>query len=212
MLDYKKEFIQYAIDCDVLKYGEFTLKSGRCSPYFFNAGLFNSGEKLGKLGEFYAKTLINSGLEIDVLYGPAYKGITLASATAIAYARLQNDILFAFNRKESKNHGERGLIVGAPIQGQTLIVDDVITAGISVRESVTIIHNAGAKVAGVLIALDRQEKDDNNRCTVQEISRQFDIPVIAIISLNDIIEYLKSDGHHVKQLAMIQQYRLRYGI
>ncbi len=212
MLDYQKDFIQYALECGVLKFGEFTLKSGRLSPYFFNTGLFNSGETLGRLGQFYAQTLIDSKLEVDVLYGPAYKGIPLASATSIAYSHLQQDLPFAFNRKEVKDHGEGGMIVGAPLQGKVLIIDDVITAGTSVRESVEIITQMGAEPAGVLIALDRQEKGENNTSAVQEVSKQFNIPVISIISFAHIIEFLELDGNASEQLEIIKRYRLEYGI
>ena len=212
MLDYQKEFIQYALDCGVLKFGEFKLKSGRTSPYFFNTGLFNSGETLGRLGQFYAQTLIASKLDIDVLYGPAYKGIPLASATSIAYSQLQHDLPFAFNRKEVKDHGEGGLIVGAALQGKVLIIDDVITAGTSVRESVEIISTMGAEPAGVLIALDRQEKGEKESSAVQEVSKQFNIPVLSIISLPHIIEFLEQQGHAVGALETIKQYRLKYGV
>jgi len=212
MLDYQKEFIKYALDCGVLKFGEFKLKSGRTSPYFFNTGLFNTGAQLSKLGVFYAQTLIQSKLQVDILYGPAYKGIPLASAASIAYSQLKRDIPFAFNRKEAKDHGEGGLIVGAPLQGKVLILDDVITAGTSVRESVEIINNMNATPAGVLIALDRQEKGENNKSAVQEVSERFDMPVISIISLTQIIEYLELDGRSAEQLEIIKAYRLKYGI
>lgn len=211
MLDYQKQFIQYALDCSVLKFGEFKLKSGRISPYFFNTGFFNTGEKLGKLGQFYAQTLIESKLEVDVLYGPAYKGIPLVSATSIAYAQLKQDIPFAFNRKEVKDHGEGGILVGSPLQGKVLILDDVITAGTSVKESVEIIKNLNATPVGVLIALDRQETGENNNSAVQEVSERFTIPVVSIISLNHIIEFLELDGNSNNQLEIIKQYRLNYG-
>lgn len=211
MLDYKKDFITYALDCGVLKFGEFLLKSGRVSPYFFNTGLFNTGAKLGKLGHFYAQALIQSGIKPDILYGPAYKGIPLVSATAIAYAALtSNDIPFAFNRKEAKDHGEGGILVGATLQGKVLILDDVITAGTSVRESVEIIRNANATPAGVLIALDRQEKGQNNCSATQEAGNQFGIPIISIISLTDIVEYLEADAGD--QLNSIKDYQRLYGI
>jgi orotate phosphoribosyltransferase len=211
VLDYQKQFIQYALDCNVLKFGEFKLKSGRISPYFFNTGLFNTGEKLGRLGQFYAQTLIESKLEIDMLYGPAYKGIPLVSATSIAYSKLKQDIPFAFNRKEAKDHGEGGLIVGSSLQSNVLIIDDVITAGTSVRESVEIIKSMNATPAGVLIALDRQETGKNNSSAIQEINDQFGIPVISIISLNNIIAFLELDESSTKQLELIKQYRLNYG-
>jgi orotate phosphoribosyltransferase len=212
MLDYQQQFIQYALEVGVLKFGEFHLKSGRLSPYFFNTGLFNTGAQLDKLGQFYAEALLSSGLEVDVLYGPAYKGIPLVSTTAIAYARLEADIPFAFNRKEAKDHGEGGVLVGAALQGKVLILDDVITAGTSVRESVQIIHAAGATVAGVLIALDRQEKGQNALSAVQEVSAQYDIPVVSIISLADIIEFIQQDPANQEKLAIIKAYRQEYGI
>jgi orotate phosphoribosyltransferase len=212
MLDYQKQFIQYTLDCGVLKFGEFQLKSGRISPYFFNTGLFNTGAQLDKLGQFYAQTLINAGVAVDVLYGPAYKGIPLVSTTSIAYSRLSKDIPFAFNRKEAKDHGEGGTLVGAPLQGNVWILDDVITAGTSVRESVEIIRGAGATVAGVVIALDRQEKGLNHMSAVQEVSQQFDIPVLAIISLAEIIEFIEQDADFIDKLAIISSYRQQYGI
>lgn len=212
MLEYQKQFIQYALDCGVLKFGEFQLKSGRTSPYFFNTGLFNTGARLGKLGQFYAQTLIESNVQVDMLYGPAYKGIPLASAASIAYSQLKRDIPFAFNRKEAKDHGEGGLIVGAPLQGKVLILDDVITAGTSVRESVDIISKMNATPAGVLIALDRQEKGENDKSAVQEVSERFNMPVISIISLAQIIEFLELDKNTVHQLEIIKAYRLKYGV
>ncbi len=211
MLDYQKDFISYALDSGVLKFGEFQLKSGRTSPYFFNTGLFNTGSQLGKLGQFYAQALIQSGIKPDILYGPAYKGIPLVSATAIAYAQLANeDIPFAFNRKETKDHGEGGLLVGTPLQGRVLILDDVITAGTSVRESVEIIHNAGAIPAGVLIALDRQEKGQNDRSAIQEVEEQFNMPVISIITLTNIVDYLTANASD--QVDRIKAYQHLYGI
>jgi orotate phosphoribosyltransferase len=211
MLDYQKDFISYALDCGVLKFGEFLLKSGRTSPYFFNTGLFNTGAQLGKLGSFYARALIESGIKPDILYGPAYKGIPLVSTTSIAYAQIKGeDIPFAFNRKEVKDHGEGGSLVGAPLQGKVVILDDVITAGTSVRESVDIIRNAGATPAGVLIALDRQEKGQNNNSAIQEVQDQFKMPVIAIITLANIIDYLTADASD--QLNAIKDYQRLYGI
>lgn len=212
MLDYQKQFIQYALDCGVLKFGEFQLKSGRISPYFFNTGLFNTGAQLDKLGQFYAQALLAAGVEIDVLYGPAYKGIPLVSTTSIAYSRLKSDIPFAFNRKEAKDHGEGGVLVGAPLQGKVWILDDVITAGTSVRESVDIIRATGATVAGVVIALDRQEKGQNDLSAVQEVSTQFGIPVIAIISLANIVEFIEQHDGNSEKLAIIKSYRQQYGI
>ena len=212
MLDYQKEFISYALECGVLKFGEFQLKSGRTSPYFFNTGLFNTGAQLGKLGHFYAQALIQSKLNVDILYGPAYKGIPLVSATSIAYAQITgNDIPFAFNRKEAKDHGEGGNLVGTPLQGNVIILDDVITAGTSVRESVEIINAANATPAGVLIALDRQEKGLNDCSAIQEVKANFKMPVIAIITLENIIDYLKAEAN-AEQLQAIKEYQSRYGI
>lgn len=211
MLDYQKDFIAYSLSCDVLKFGEFQLKSGRTSPYFFNTGLFNTGERLSRLGEFYAKALIQSGIKPDILYGPAYKGIPLVSASAIAYARLTaSDIPFAFNRKETKDHGEGGEIVGSALKGNILIVDDVITAGTSVRESVDVILRAGAVPVGVLIALDRQEKAQSGLSAIQEVIKCFNIPVISIINLDNIIGYIQTSA--VGQLDAIIKYRQMYGI
>lgn len=213
MLDYQKDFIRYALDCGVLKFGEFQLKSGRTSPYFFNTGLFNTGAKLGKLGEFYAQALIQSKLAVDILYGPAYKGIPLVSATSIAYARLtRSDIPFAFNRKEAKDHGEGGVIVGTPLSGNVLILDDVITAGTSVRESVDIINAAHSTPAGVLIALDRQERGQQEISATQEVSQRFAMPVCAIISLENIIEFLELEPSNQDQLDKIKEYQRLYGI
>jgi orotate phosphoribosyltransferase len=211
MHDYQKNFITYALDCGVLKFGEFLLKSGRTSPYFFNTGMFNTGAQLNNLGHFYAQALLHSGINPDILYGAAYKGIPLVSATAIAYAQLSaKDIPFAYNRKETKDHGEGGNLVGAPLQGKVIIVDDVITAGTSVRESVDIIRNAHATPAGVLIALDRQEKGQNNISAIQEVRDCFDIPVIAIITLENIIDYLTTDVSDA--LNPIKEYQRLYGI
>jgi orotate phosphoribosyltransferase len=215
MIDYKKEFISYALECGVLKFGEFQLKSGRISPYFFNTGLFNTGAKLGKLSEFYAHALIHSGLKPDILFGPAYKGIPLACATAISYARITgNDMPYAFNRKEAKDHGEGGAIVGNNLSGKVLIIDDVMTAGTSVRESVDIILQAGAEPMGVLIALDRQEKAQGQLSAVQEVMQNYKIPVLPIISINDIVDHIKMaaskdlEGH----LGAIMAYQDKYGV
>lgn len=212
MLAYQRQFIEYALQCGVLKFGEFQLKSGRISPYFFNTGLFNSGAQLDKLGQFYAQALISNNLDVDVLYGPAYKGITLVTATAIAYSRLKCDIPFTFNRKEAKDHGEGGVLVGAPLQGKVWIVDDVITAGTSVRESVEIINAAGATVAGVLIALDRQERGQNQLSAVQEVAQQFGIPVVAIISFANIIEFIEQTPDYADKLVVIRAYLADYGV
>ena len=212
MKTYQHDFICYALDCGVLRFGEFELKSGRISPYFFNTGLFNTGAQLQKLGDFYAQTLIESGLTIDLFYGPAYKGIPLAVATAMEYVKLtKHDMPFEFNRKEPKDHGEGGLLVGSPLNGRVLIIDDVITAGTSVRESVEIIRNANATPAGVLIALDRQEKGLGDISAIQEVTERFSLPVIAIISLSNIIDYLKKAGE-TEHLMAIETYQIHYGI
>lgn len=205
MQEYQQEFIRYAIECQVLRFGDFTLKSGRRSPYFFNTGLFDSGARLDRLGQFYADALLASGVAVDVLYGSAYKGIPLACATAIALARkTRREIPFAFNRKEAKDHGEGGSLVGAPLRGQVLILDDVITAGTSVRESVALIRAAGATPCGVLIALDRQEKGQGERSAVDEVAAQFGTPVHSIITLSHIIEYLEGAGLRAEQQTLRQ--------
>ena len=212
MQEFQRDFIVYAIDCGVLRFGEFTLKSGRVSPYFFNTGLFDSGSRLGQLGEFYAQAYLHAGISADVLYGPAYKGIPLVSAASIALARASGgEVPFAFNRKEAKDHGEGGMLVGSPLRGTVLIVDDVITAGTSVRESVEIIRNAGANPCGVLISLDRQEKGLGETSAVQEAMERYGIPVYPIITLANIIEYLKERGQSA-QLDAIMLYRHQYGV
>lgn len=213
MFDYQQEFIRFALASGVLKFGRFQLKSGRTSPYFFNTGLFNTGAQLGKLGQFYARALQQSQLTPDILYGPAYKGIPLVSATAIAYAQLQqSDIPFAFNRKEAKDHGEGGSVVGAPLRGKVLILDDVITAGTSIRESVAVIKAAEATPYAVLIALDRQEKGQSALSAVQEVAKLFAIPVLSIITLADIIDFLSMQTETQQHLRAVQEYRLQYGI
>ena len=216
MLDYQKYFIDYALEGGVLKFGDFLLKSGRKSPYFFNTGLFNTGNQLTKLGQFYAQALSQSLLQPDILYGPAYKGIPLVSTTAMAFAKLRNkDIPFAFNRKEAKDHGEGGVLVGSPLEGNVLILDDVITAGTSIRESVGIIKEAGAQPIGVLIALDRQEKGQNTLSATQEVTEQYGIPVFSIITLSHIVDYLAAqttDNTEISQLAIIKNYQTQYGI
>ncbi len=212
MQEFQREFIGFAINCGVLRFGEFTLKSGRKSPYFFNTGLFDTGARLGRLGEFYAQAYLHAGLAADVLYGPAYKGIPLVSATAIALARATDqEVPFAFNRKETKDHGEGGLLVGAPLAGSVLILDDVITAGTSVRESVEIIRNAGAKPCGVLISLDRQEKGKGETTAIEEVEAQYAIPVFPIITMSEIIEYLEGQ-EKPKELAALVEYRENHGI
>jgi orotate phosphoribosyltransferase len=207
MHTYQEDFIRYAIECDVLRFGDFTLKSGRRSPYFFNTGRFDTGARLDRLGQYYAEALLQAGIQADVLYGPAYKGIPLACATAIALSRKTGqEIPFAFNRKETKDHGEGGSLVGSPLRGNVLILDDVITAGTSVRESVEIIRAAGAKPCGVLIALDRQERGEGERSAVEEVAALFTVPVHSIISLTDIMEYLEVSDHQAG-LAAIRKYQ-----
>lgn len=213
MLDFQTAFLDFAIQRNALRFGEFTLKSGRQSPYFFNAGLFNTGRDLARLGQSYAQALTNSGLPFDVLFGPAYKGIPLAAATAIALAEHHDrDVPFAFNRKEKKDHGEGGTLVGAPLQGRVLIVDDVITAGTAIREAMQIIRDAGAEPAGVLIALDRQERGQGAQSAIQEVEAEYGIPVISIINLNQILAYLRAHPSLADHLARAEQYRATYGI
>ena len=215
MKPYQQQFIEFALNTGVLRFGEFTLKSGRTSPYFFNSGLFNSGDSLAKLGRFYAQAINESGLEYDVLFGPAYKGIPLASTTVVALAdQFQQDVPYVFNRKEVKDHGEGGQLVGAELAGKVLIIDDVISAGTSVRESVEIIKAAGAKPAGVVIALDRQERGKGELSAIQEVQQQHQIPVISIISLNDLLGFLaQSDNAELRAyLPKVQAYRDQYGV
>jgi orotate phosphoribosyltransferase len=213
MRDYQREFLDFAIERDVLRFGEFKLKSGRISPYFFNAGLFNSGAALARLGRFYAAAIQASGMEFDTLFGPAYKGIPLASAAAISLAEGHGrDVPYCFNRKEAKDHGEGGNIVGAPLKGRVLIVDDVITAGTAIRESMTIIEGSGAKAAGVIIALDRQERGTGALSAIQEVERNYDLKVVSIVTLSDVLEYLEGRAGMDNAVATIREYRRQYGI
>lgn len=212
MHDYQRDFIEFAIHRDVLRFGEFTLKSGRTSPYFFNAGLFNSGNDLLRLSNAYAAALTRSGLDYDMIFGPAYKGIPLATATAMSLASKGDNRPWAFNRKEAKDHGEGGNIVGAPLQGKVLIIDDVITAGTAIRESMAIIEAAGARPAGVLIALDRQERGQGDLSAIQEVEQTYDIPVISIIRLEQILEYLQSNPELASHGDAIAAYRDTYGV
>jgi orotate phosphoribosyltransferase len=212
MSDFTQQFIQFAIQKQVLRFGEFMIKSGRLSPYFFNSGLFNDGESLMKLGEFYAAAILKSGVEFDMLFGPAYKGIPLVSTVSIALARQGRNVPYAFNRKEAKSHGEGGLIVGAPLKGKVLIVDDVISAGTSVRESVDIIRAQDAIPCGVAIAIDRQERGQGELSAVQEVQRDNGIPVISIADLAGLIRYLDDAPELVSHKQAIQQYRSQYGI
>jgi orotate phosphoribosyltransferase len=210
---FQRDFIQFALDQNVLKFGDFTLKSGRQSPYFFNAGGFQTSRALAMLGEFYAAALQVSGQQYDMLFGPAYKGIPLVSSLAIALANEYNlDVPYAFNRKEAKTHGEGGMIVGAPLSGKVMIVDDVITAGTAVREVIEIISANGARPAGVLIALDRQEKGRQELSAIQEIEQSYQIPVISIIKLSQILEFVQSEAAYTLHLAAIRRYQLTYGI
>ncbi len=212
MSDFRADFIDFALERAVIRFGEFTLKSGRSSPYFFNAGLFNHGSDMVKLCYYYAQAIETSAVEFDVLFGPAYKGIPLATGTAMALAsQFQKDTPYCFNRKEVKNHGEGGAIVGAPLQGKVLIIDDVITAGTAIREAMDIIYNAGAEPAGVVIALDREEKGQGGLSAIQEVEQQYHIPVIAIIKLQDLANYLKNQGNETI-LKAINAYRHQYGI
>jgi orotate phosphoribosyltransferase len=212
MQDYQTEFLNFALEKGVLRFGEFTLKSGRISPYFFNAGLFNSGSALARLGRFYAQAIVDSGIKFDVLYGPAYKGIPLAAVSAAAlYDHHQIDIPYAFNRKEAKSHGEGGSIVGHALEGQILIIDDVITAGTAIRESMDIIEAEGAKPAGVVIALDRQEKGKGDKSAIQEVEQDYGIPVASIAKLENVIGFLEQQGD-AGHLANIRAYRDEYGI
>ena len=213
MQDYKKEFLDFSLDVGVLRFGEFTLKSGRLSPYFFNAGLFNTGAALARLGRYYAQAIVDAGIQFDVLYGPAYKGIPLAAVTAAAlYDQHGKDLAYAFNRKEAKDHGEGGVIVGHALEGRVLIIDDVISAGTSVRESMDIIEQQGATAAGVVIALDRQEKGQGELSAIQEVEQDHGIPVASIVKLEDLVAYLEEKGSNDAQLAAVKAYRQQYGV
>ena len=220
MSNLRQEFIAFSVSAGVLRFGEFVTKAGRTSPYFFNAGMFSDGANLGKLAEFYAQTLLDSGIEFDMLFGPAYKGITLASATAVALARKGRNVPFAFNRKEAKDHGEGGMMVGAKLQGKVVIIDDVISAGTSVRESVDMIRAAGATPCAVLIALDRMERSGKDgalsaQSAVQEVTQTYGMPVISIGNLTDLLEYISNAGASLelaKYKDAVAAYRSRYGV
>ena len=207
-----REFIAFACELGVLRFGEFKTKAGRLSPYFFNAGLFNDGASLARLSDFYARRMLAAAVQFDVLFGPAYKGIPLAAGTAMALAGLGHNTPYAYNRKEAKDHGEGGTLVGAPLKGRVLIIDDVISAGTSVRESVELIRAAGAEPAAVLIALDRQERGQGELSAVQEVERNYGMPVISVASLTDLIDYLSGHTELESKLAAVRAYRLRYGI
>jgi orotate phosphoribosyltransferase len=215
MNDFRTEFVEFAIQQNALRFGEFKTKAGRLSPYFFNSGLFNDGASMGRLADFYARAALASGVSFDMIFGPAYKGITLAAGMAIKLAEKGRNVPYAFNRKEAKNHGEGGLIVGTPLAGKVLIVDDVISAGTSVRESVAMIRDAGATPAAVVISLDRQEKGLGPLSAAQEVTQQHGIPVIAVATLADIVAFLTeknaAHGGENDKLAKIAAYRTQYG-
>ena len=213
MQAYQRNFIRFAIERGVLRFGEFTLKSGRISPYFFNAGLFHRGPAPAQPGRCYADALVQAHLPFDVLFGPAYKGIPLAAATAVALVEHHGrDVPWCFNRKEAKDHGEGGLLVGAPLTGRALIIDDVITAGTAIREVMQIIEGQGASAAGVLIALNRQERGRGELSAIQEVERDYGIPVLSIVALDQVLEYLAEDAELKRHLPAVQDYRAQYGI
>jgi orotate phosphoribosyltransferase len=213
MHDYQREFIELALDLDVLRFGEFTLKSGRTSPYFFNAGLFNTGARLAALGRFYADAIVESGLDFDVLMGPAYKGIPIAPAAAVQLSALHDrDVAWCFNRKEAKGHGEGGVIVGSPLRGRALVVDDVITAGTAIREVKQIVDGEGATLAGIVVAVDRQERGTGELSAIQEVARDFDVPVVSIIGFDQVVEYLEQTGLHGEHLGAVRAYREEFGV
>jgi orotate phosphoribosyltransferase len=210
--DFRRQFVEFAIRIGVLRFGAFKTKAGRMSPYFFNAGLFHDGASLGELAKYYAQAALASKVPFDLLFGPAYKGITLASATAVALAQLGHNVPFSYNRKEAKDHGEGGNIVGAPLAGRVLVIDDVISAGTSVRESEGMIRAAGAIPAGVLIALDRQERGQGELSATQEVSRAFGIPVVAIATLDDVLATLRARPDLAARIPAIEEYRRQYGV
>jgi orotate phosphoribosyltransferase len=213
MKQFQKDFIEFALSRQVLKFGSFTLKSGRTSPYFFNAGLFNTGGDLARLGRFYAAALEDAGVEFDLLFGPAYKGIPIATTTAVAlFDQYGKDVPYCFNRKEAKTHGEGGNLVGSPLQGKVMLVDDVITAGTAIRESMQLIQVQGASLSGVLIALDRQEKGQGELSAIQEVERDFGTQVVSIICLNDLINYLQGKPELAQYLEAVSAYRAQYGV
>jgi len=211
-LDFSRDFIRLACDKGVLRFGEFTTKAGRQSPYFFNAGLFDDGASFGQLCTFYARAILDSGIAFDLLFGPAYKGIPLAAGTALKLAELGRNTPFCFNRKEAKDHGEGGVLVGAPMRGRVLVLDDVISAGTSVRESVDLIRREGASLAGVVIALDRMERGQGERSAVQEVEQAYDVPVVSVANLEDLIRHLADDPELEANLGAVRAYRERYGI
>ena len=213
LADYKREFIEFAIAERVLNFGSFELKSGRTSPYFFNAGEFKSGRALQRLGDYYAAALVDSGVHVDCLFGPAYKGILLVSATAISLASQHGiDLPYVFNRKEAKDHGEGGKLVGASLRGDVIIVDDVITAGTAIREVMTLIQGYPARVVGVMVAIDRQERGQGEFSAIQEVERDYDLSVINVVNLDDIVDYLVESGSYQRELDAIDSYRGKFGI
>ena len=212
MSNFRQEFLRFALAREVLRFGEFVTKAGRATPYFFNAGLFNDGESLLRVGRFYAQALLAADMGCDQIFGPAYKGITLVAATAVALAEKGHNLPFSFNRKEAKDHGEGGLVVGAPLRGRVVIVDDVITAGTSVRESVELIRAQGANPAGVLVALDRMERGRGERSAVQEVRETFGIPVVAIATLEDVMAFLADQPALAAHAGAVADYRARYGV
>ena len=212
MFNFRQASIRFAVAQNVLRFGEFQTKAGRLSPYFFNAGLFNDGASLRSLSQFYAQAILASELQFDMLFGPAYKGIPLVAGTAIALAEQGRNVPYCFNRKEAKDHGEGGLTVGAALRNRVLIVDDVISAGTSVRESIELIRAAGAKPCGVVIALDRMERGQGDLSAAQEVQRNYGIPVVSIATLDDLLGYLRDEADMVQNLAAVQSYRDRYGV
>lgn len=212
MYNFRQDFIHFAVQQKVLRFGEFQTKAGRMSPYFFNAGLFNDGASLRNLSQFYAQAILASDIQFDMLFGPAYKGIPLAAGTAIALAEQGRNVPYCYNRKEAKDHGEGGTLVGAPLAGRVLIIDDVITAGTAIREVMQIIQAQGAQAAGVLIALNRQERGKGELSAIQEVERDYGMPVVSIVSLEQVLEYLAEDAELKQYLPAVQAYRAEYGI
>ena len=212
MIDFRQEFLDFALACDVLRFGEFVTKAGRKSPYFFNAGLFNDGASLRRLGQYYAQALLASGIAFDQLFGPAYKGITLAAATGIALAEKGHNLPFSFNRKEAKDHGEGGVIVGAPLKGRVVIVDDVITDGGAKREAIELLRAHGANPVGIVIAFDRMEKGRGERSAIAELEQEFGVPVVAIATLDDLMVFIKNRPELVDRFDAIASYRQQYGV
>ncbi|MDH5535338.1 MAG: orotate phosphoribosyltransferase [Betaproteobacteria bacterium] len=210
--EFQQDFLRFALRQKVLRFGEFKTKAGRISPYFFNAGLFHDGAALKQLAQFYAKAILGAGIGFDVLFGPAYKGIPIAAATAIALADAGHDVGYCFNRKETKDHGEGGAVIGAPLSGRVLIIDDVISAGTSVGESMNLIQAAGATPSGVVIALDRMERGSGTLSAVQEVRQRYNIPVVSIATLDDLVDYLRADPTLAANLAAVSRYREQYGV